>query len=56
MNRLYFEDVEVGASYTAGPYLVTKTEIIQFAKQYDPMPSHIDEEVAARTIFGADGM
>jgi acyl dehydratase len=52
MADLYFEEVEVGAISTAGPYLITKSEIIQFARQYDPTPRHIDEEVAARSIFG----
>ena len=52
MGTLYFEDVAVGDSYTAGPYIVTKSEIIQFAEQYDPVPENIDEEVAARSIFG----
>jgi acyl dehydratase len=51
-ENLYFEDAEVGTSCLAGPYLVTKSEIIQFAKQYDPVPRHIDEEAAARSIFG----
>jgi len=52
MANLYFEDVEVGTSCSAGPHLVIKSEIIQFAKQYDPVPRHIDEEAAARSIFG----
>jgi acyl dehydratase len=52
MPLVYFEDAEVGDSHTAGPYLVTKSEIIQFAKQYDPQPRHLDEEAAARSIFG----
>jgi acyl dehydratase len=52
MTLFYFEDVEVGDSYTAGPYLVSKSEIIQFAKQYDPQPRHVDEEAAVRSIFG----
>ena len=52
MTRLYFEDAEVGITNKAGPYLVSKEEIIQFAKQYDAMPSHIDEEAAARSILG----
>ncbi len=52
MTNLYFEDVEIGTSCTAGPYLVTRNEIIQFAKQYDPVPRHIDEEAAARSVFG----
>ena len=38
MGTLYFEDVEVGDSCAAGPNRVTKSEIIQFAKQYDPVP------------------
>ena len=52
MGTLYFEDVEVGDGCTAGPYLVTKNEIIQFAKQYDPVPRHIDEQAAAHSVFG----
>jgi acyl dehydratase len=52
MGGLYFEDVEVGDRYTAGPHSVTKSEIIQFAQQYDPVPEKIDEQAAARSIFG----
>ena len=52
MASLYFEDAKIGTSCTAGPYLVTKNEIIQFARQYDPVPRHIDEEAAARSVFG----
>ena len=51
-NLLYFEEMEVGAVSTAGPYLVNKDEIIGFATQYDPVPRHIDEEAAARSMFG----
>ena len=52
MTHLYFEELEIGTRSTAGPYLVSKDEIIRFAKQYDPVPRHIDEEAAARSIFG----
>ena len=51
MSSGYFEDFEIGDSRKAGPYLVSKAEIIQFAKQYDPRPFHIDEEAAARSVF-----
>lgn len=51
MASLYFEDAEIGTIRTAGPYLVTKDQIIQFAKQYDARPFHIDEEAAARSVF-----
>ena len=52
MTHLYFEELEIGTRSTAGPYLVSKEEIIRFAKQYDPVPRHLDEEAAARSIFG----
>jgi len=52
MANLYFEDAEIGTTCTAGPYLVTRNEIIQFARQYDPVPRHIDEEAAAHSVFG----
>jgi acyl dehydratase len=52
MDLLYFEEMEVGAVSTAGPHLVAKDDLIAFAKQYDPTPRHIDEEAAARTMFG----
>jgi acyl dehydratase len=52
MANLYYEDAEIGTRCTSGPYLVTKDEITQFATQYDPVPRHIDEEAAARSVFG----
>jgi acyl dehydratase len=52
MANLYFEEVEIGARSAAGPYLLSKDEIIRFATQYDPIPRHIDEEAAARSQFG----
>ena len=52
MANLYFEQLEIGTRSSAGPYLVSKDEMIRFAKQYDPIPRHIDEEAAARSTFG----
>src|SRR6516165_10165261 len=51
MSSGYFEDFEIGDSRKAGPYLVSKAEIIQVAMQFDPRPFHIDEEAAARSVF-----
>jgi acyl dehydratase len=51
MTSGYFEDFEVGYSRKVGPYLVSKAEIIQFAKQFDPRP-YTDEEAAVRSVFG----
>jgi len=51
MSSGYFEDIGVGDSQKAGPYSVSKDEIIQFAEKYDPRPFHIDEAAAARSVF-----
>ncbi|MBR1216269.1 MaoC/PaaZ C-terminal domain-containing protein [Bradyrhizobium sp. JYMT SZCCT0180] len=52
MANLYFEELDIGMRSAAGPYLLSKDEIIRFAKQYDPIPRHIDEEAAAQSVFG----
>ncbi|WP_433629594.1 MaoC family dehydratase [Halomicrococcus sp. NG-SE-24] len=37
-----------------GRYEVTKEEIIEFARQYDPQPFHVDEAAAADSMY--DGL
>ncbi|QTO23433.1 MaoC family dehydratase [Burkholderia seminalis] len=41
-----FEQFEAGLSVTAGPYIVTASEILGFAGAYDPQWFHIDPEAA----------
>jgi len=48
----YFEDLEVGAETYFGSYEVTRDEILEFARKYDPQPFHLSEEEAAKTHFG----
>ena len=43
---LYFEDFKIGMSIKTQPKKITKEEIINFAKSYDPQSFHIDEEEA----------
>src|SRR5712692_9163013 len=50
-NR-YFEDYIPGGVYEYGTITVTEPEIIEFARQFDPQPMHIDREWAARGRFG----
>jgi acyl dehydratase len=55
---LYWEDFAVGSVAEYGPYLVTKEEIIEFARQFDPQPMHLDEEAARHSMLhglGASG-
>ena len=48
----YFEDVQVGDVMRFGRYEVTREEIIEYARQFDPQPFHLDEAAARRSIFG----
>ena|SRR5438270_7418972 len=49
---IYFEDLEVGAETEFGSYEVTREEVIEFARKYDPQPFHVSDEEAAKTHFG----
>lgn len=49
---IYFEDIEIGKVRTAGPFELTKREIVDFAKKWDPLPFHIDEKAAKESVFG----
>ncbi len=48
----YFEDVAVGDETVFGDYDVTREEVLEFARKYDPQPFHLCDEAAARTHFG----
>jgi acyl dehydratase len=49
---IYFEDLVIGAETTFGSYDVTREEVIEFARKYDPQPFHLSDEAAAKTHFG----
>jgi acyl dehydratase len=51
-DKLHLEDLEVGETVRFGHKLVTKDEIIGFARAYDPQLIHLDEEVAKKSIVG----
>ena len=48
----YFEDLEIGAETYFGSYAVTRDEVLEFARKYDPQPFHLSDEEAAKTHFG----
>ena len=48
----YFEDLEIGAETYFGSYEVTREEVLDFARKYDPQPFHLSDEEAAKTHFG----
>ena len=49
---IYFDDVEVGQETLFGHYDVTREEVLEFARKYDPQPFHLSDEEAAKTHFG----
>jgi len=49
---IYFEDLTVGAETAFGSYDVTREEVLEFARKYDPQPFHLSDEEAAKTHFG----
>ena len=51
-DLVYFEDVTVGDTSRFGHYEVTSEEIIEYARQFDPQPFHLDEEAAKASMFG----
>ena len=51
-HPVYFEDFYVGQKFAFGHYEVTKEEIFEYAREFDPQPHHLDEEAAQRSMLG----
>jgi acyl dehydratase len=49
---MYFEDFAVGQSTEFGSVEVTREEVLEFARKFDPQPFHLSDEAAAKTHFG----
>jgi len=52
MRELYFEEIEAGARAEAGEYAVTRDEILEFGRRFDPRPIHTDPAAASASAFG----
>ena len=50
--HLYWEDFTVGQVREFGRKQVTREEILDFARKYDPQAIHLSEEAAAASLFG----
>jgi len=53
MSERYFDDLRSGERLQSGQYIVTEREIINFAREFDPQPFHLDAGVARQTMFGS---
>jgi acyl dehydratase len=49
---LCFEDFVVGRKFSFGDHVISEKEIIEFAKEYDPQPMHIDPVAAKNDLMG----
>lgn len=52
VELLHFEDFPVGEVFEFGNYMVTAEEIVEFAREFDPQPFHIDENAAKASLLG----
>jgi len=48
----YFEDFKVGDRFVSGGMTLTESAIIDFARQWDPQPFHVDVEFASKWSYG----
>lgn len=49
---LFLEDFHPGDVAETASRVVTREEIVAFARQFDPQPFHVDEEAAKATPYG----
>ena len=50
--KYYWEDFPVGTIREGGGATLSEQEIINFARQFDPQPFHVDAAAAADSAFG----
>jgi acyl dehydratase len=48
----YFEDYVPGRTYECGTVTIDQARIIEFGKEFDPQPFHVDPDAAADGPFG----
>ncbi|MGN0616286.1 MaoC/PaaZ C-terminal domain-containing protein [Ruminococcus flavefaciens] len=49
---MYFDDMKLGMTVNVAPAVIDKDKMLEFAKEYDDVPLHTDEEYAKTTPFG----
>ena len=50
-DLLYWEDFPIGDTMEMGSQTFTEAEIIDFARQFDPQPFHVDPAAARNSFF-----
>lgn len=49
---MYFEDIKLNTEIDIAPAVIEKDKMLDFARLYDNIPLHTDEEYAKKTPFG----
>ena len=49
---MYFNELKIGMSVEISPATIEKEKMMDFARQYDNIPLHTDEEYAKKSPFG----
>ena len=52
MEALYFDDFEIGQTFSTRGATLTESMILKFAQRYDPQPFHMNRVAAERSIYG----
>jgi acyl dehydratase len=51
-SRRHYEDLTVGETVPLGSVTLTREMIVGWAQEFDPLPFHLDEEVARKSLLG----
>ena len=49
---MYFDELKVGMTVSTAPAVIEKEKMLAFAREYDNIPLHTDEDYAKKTPFG----
>jgi acyl dehydratase len=46
------DDLAPGMEFDLGSFVLTRDEVLDFARRFDPQPFHLDEQAARASMFG----
>ena len=49
---MYFDELKLGMTVETAPVIIDKQKMLAFAREYDDVPLHTDEDYAKSTPFG----